>query len=86
MEIDELVPPEDSMLLKISGNTATYIDDMDDIESVLSLQPEKLELKNLKWFWISVLLLVKIWKMIVRNRTFYEMVVKLPILCEIIIF
>ena len=48
MEMDELVPPEDSMLLKISGNTATYIDDMDDIESVLSLQPEKLELKNLK--------------------------------------
>ena len=37
MEMDELVPPEDSMLLKVSGNTATYIDDMDDIESVLSL-------------------------------------------------
>ena len=47
MEMDELKFPEDSMLLKESGNTAKYLDDMDDIESVLSLQPEKLELKNL---------------------------------------
>ena len=47
MEMDELHQPEDSMLLKISGNTAAYIGDLDDIESVLSLQPEKLELKNL---------------------------------------
>ena len=47
MEMDELHLPEDSMLLKASGNTANYMDDLDDIESVLSLQPEKLELKNL---------------------------------------
>ena len=37
MEMDELKFPEDSMLLKESGNTAKYLDDMDDIESVLSL-------------------------------------------------
>ena len=49
MEIEELQRPEDSMLLKESGVSATYMNDLDDIESVLSLQPEKLDLKNIQW-------------------------------------
>ena len=47
MEIEELQRPEDSMLLKESGVSGTYMNDLDDIESVLSLQPEKLDLKNI---------------------------------------
>ena len=35
------------MLLKESGVSGTYMNDLDDIESVLSLQPEKLDLKNI---------------------------------------
>ena len=47
-------PEDDSMLLKASGlslNTTNLVNNPliadDDMESVLSLQPEKLELKNL---------------------------------------
>lgn len=48
-------PEDESMLLKASGislNTTNLVNNPllaeDDLESVLSLQPEKLELKNLK--------------------------------------
>ena len=50
-------PEDESMLLKASGfslNTTNLVNnpliaDDDDMESVLSLQPEKLELKNLNY-------------------------------------
>ena len=48
-------PEDESMLLKASGislNTTNLVNNPllleDDLESVLSLQPEKLDLKNLK--------------------------------------
>ena len=47
-------PEDDSMLLKASGfslNTTNLVNNPlmdDDMESVLSLQPEKLELQNLR--------------------------------------
>ncbi len=48
-------PEDESMLLKVSGlslNTTNLANNPlieDDLESVLSLQPEKLNLKNLHW-------------------------------------